>query len=295
MNLGFLLALVAGFIWSIGNALDKVAVSRFIKNPIAVTLIFCVTSLALGLVALFFVPGVLSGVDWVYMVLFCLLYLIGTLLYFIALQFDEPSRIVPLFSLTILFLAILSAVFLGEVLTTGKYVGIMLVAAGSFVITARGNLISVFKSRSLALMSASSFIFAVGYVIMRKLLLSYSFWEVFSFQRIGIGLLGIPLLLFFLPTIKSIFKETKKKYFLISFSSETLNQIGALLFMMASAVWLVTLVETTVSVQYLFIFLWGLIISRVKPELFKEDLGGRIIFQKIVSIALIIFGIYLIS
>ena len=41
-------------------------------------------------------------------------------------------------------------------------------------------------------------------------------------------------------------------------------------------------------------FVWSLIIFRFKPSLFIEEMNGGVILQKIVSIALIIVGIYLI-
>lgn len=295
MNIGFFLSLVAGLVWSIGNTIDKISVSKFVRSPVVLTMIYSITSFSLGLAALFFTQTTPVGLDWWRFLGVSFFYTLGTLLYFNAMQHDEPSRVVPLFSLTIPFLALLSAIFLGEILTVTKYIGILLVAAGSFIITSRAHVSGAFKSRAFGLMAMGAFSFSIAYVLMRKLLFTYSFWDVFAFQRLGTGLISIPLFVAFYPKIKEVLGSIKKRYLALSFSSELLNEGGAFLFVIASSVWLVTLVETAVSVQYLFIFLWGFIISRVKPLLFKEEINRGIVLQKIVSVMLMIIGIYLIS
>jgi transporter family protein len=56
------------------------------------------------------------------------------LCYFHALQVGEASRVAPIDKLSVVFVIVLSALFLGEKMTWGKGVGVVLIAAGAIVI-----------------------------------------------------------------------------------------------------------------------------------------------------------------
>ena len=64
--------------------------------------------------------GLATGLSW--------------LCYFHALQVGEASRVAPIDKLSVVFVIILAALFLGEKLTIGKSVGVVLIAAGAIAI-----------------------------------------------------------------------------------------------------------------------------------------------------------------
>lgn len=64
--------------------------------------------------------GVATGLSW--------------LCYFHALQVGEASRVAPIDKLSVVFVILLATVFLGEKLTWGKGVGVVLIAAGAIAI-----------------------------------------------------------------------------------------------------------------------------------------------------------------
>jgi len=64
--------------------------------------------------------GVATGLSW--------------LCYFHALQLGEASRVAPIDKLSVVFVILLAIVFLGEKLTWGKGVGVLLIAAGAIAI-----------------------------------------------------------------------------------------------------------------------------------------------------------------
>jgi transporter family protein len=295
MTLGFLLSLAAGFVWSCVNVIDKAVVSKFIKNPIFMIVIFVFVSLVIGLITLPFLNGGLSGWDWGWILIASIAYTLGNLLYFYALKKEEPSRIIPLFSLTTVLVVMFSALFLGEVFGFETYFGIFVIITGSIIITAKKNILYSFTSRALWLMVLSCLGFSIAYVINKYLLDTYSYWQVFGWQRVIVGLAGIFIVFGFYSELKQVYQQIKKRYMALSASAEVLNVFGVLLFTIASAFWFVALVEAVVSVQYVFVFFWALIISRFKPSLFSEEVNKKIMLQKIVSIALIIVGIYLIT
>ncbi|MFC1687388.1 EamA family transporter [Patescibacteria group bacterium] len=295
MNQGFYLALAAGFLWSVTNIIDKAVVNRFIKSPALLTLIFSVVLLIAGLVMLPPSSEWMTGTDFWWMVVSGFLYMIATLWYFFALQKEEASRVVPLFALTIVFLTLQSAIFLGEVFTLTTYIGIGLVIVASFILMSRRNILDAFQSKVFAYMIASTFAYALSYVINKDLLATYTDKQVFSFHNILIGFVGMIFLLFFIRKMRLQYSEIKKRYISVSVMGEIISALGAFLFIAASAVWFVTLVETVVSVQYVFLFIFTIIISRFAPNLFKEEINRNIIIQKSIAIVLMIIGIYLIS
>lgn len=64
--------------------------------------------------------GMATGLSW--------------LCYFHALQVGEASRVAPIDKLSVVFVILLAAAFLGERLTWGKGVGVLLIAAGAITI-----------------------------------------------------------------------------------------------------------------------------------------------------------------
>ena len=64
--------------------------------------------------------GMATGLSW--------------LCYFRALQIGEASRVAPIDKLSVVFVILLAVLFLGEKLTWGKGVGVVLIAAGAIAI-----------------------------------------------------------------------------------------------------------------------------------------------------------------
>ena len=163
------------------------------------------------------------------------------------------------------------------------------------MISARSRIIDSFQSRALWLMVLASLGFAVTYAINKHLLFTYTYWEVYGWQRLIIGMLGPLFAILFYQEIKTTIRQVKKRFIALSFLAEIGNIFGALIFLIATSLWYISLVESVVSVHYVFIFFWTLIISRFKPSLFTEEINKKVIWQKTFSIVLIILGIYLIT
>jgi transporter family protein len=64
--------------------------------------------------------GVATGLSW--------------LCYFHALQVGEASRVAPIDKLSVVFVILAATIFLGEKLTWGKSIGVLLIAAGAITI-----------------------------------------------------------------------------------------------------------------------------------------------------------------
>ena len=71
---------------------------------------------------------------WLFLVLSGLGTGLSWLCYFHALQLGEASRVAPIDKLSVVFVIVLAVLFLGEKLTWGKGVGVVLIAAGAIAI-----------------------------------------------------------------------------------------------------------------------------------------------------------------
>ncbi len=62
------------------------------------------------------------------------LYGVSTIFYLFALQYGELSVVYPLTSMSYVFIAVLSVYYLGEKMTKNKWIGIILIIIGSFLV-----------------------------------------------------------------------------------------------------------------------------------------------------------------
>ena len=75
-----------------------------------------------------------DGRAWLFLALSGLGTGLSWLCYFRALQMGEASRVAPIDKLSVVFVIVLATLFLGEKLTVGKSVGVVLIAAGAIAI-----------------------------------------------------------------------------------------------------------------------------------------------------------------
>ena len=71
---------------------------------------------------------------WIFLALSGLGTGLSWLCYFRALQLGEASRVAPIDKLSVVFVILLATLFLGEKLTVGKGVGVVLIVAGAVAI-----------------------------------------------------------------------------------------------------------------------------------------------------------------
>ena len=116
-----LIALLAPACWALGNHIDKYLLGqRLDQRGIGSLMLFsALIGLPMMLLIVLIQPGVfqLSPLAGAIMMLNGMLYVIGLLPYFYALQHDEASIVVPLFQTTAVFSYLLGFVVLGEELT----------------------------------------------------------------------------------------------------------------------------------------------------------------------------------
>jgi len=131
--------------WSILSALfaaatallAKVGVSGISSNLATAIRTLVVLLFALSLVLLTYRPGELSSVSrkgWIFLILSGMATGMSWLCYFRALQLGPASKVAPIDKLSVVFVILFAAIFLGEDLNALKLAGGALIAAGAVVL-----------------------------------------------------------------------------------------------------------------------------------------------------------------
>lgn len=120
-----LLTILAVFIFTVTTIIDKFLLTKWIKNPIIPPLFFGPLGLLTSfIIYLFYGFSYLGGMNIVLALIAGVIYMFGEFLYYKAVKLEEISRVIPLVYLSPLFVLILAAIFLGEIFTPLKYLGI---------------------------------------------------------------------------------------------------------------------------------------------------------------------------
>lgn len=83
-------------------------------------------------------PGAISSRTYLFLVLSGLATGVSWLCYFRALKLGDAARVAPLDKLSVVLVAVISVVFLGERLSDANWAGVGLIAAGAVLIAWRG-------------------------------------------------------------------------------------------------------------------------------------------------------------
>ncbi len=287
-----LFSILAAIVWAIVNIIDKYVLTKLVKTPIIPVMLFGIIGLVISIFMYFF-KG-FSELSYFHIFVafiagFC--YLLMVLFYFKAIQIEEVSRIIPLFYLTQVFVVILAAIFLGEIFTFSKYIGIFLMIVGSVLISSR-KITNISLGKAFWFMVLSCLALAVNDVLTKYLLDFADYWTIFSYSRIGTFLALIPFFFISYKQLKSSFKKPKVVG-LISLS-EVLNLGGVLFVTIAASVGFITLVRTLSSLNAFFVLLFTIIISLFLPKILKEEINKSTIALKLLSIVLIFVGFVLV-
>lgn len=302
-----LIAVISYLLVALQTVLDKFMLSsKRVSHPA----IYAFYSGILSLFTLALAPFGLKSIgfgNFLLYTFFGIVFIYGVLLVFFAIKNSEASRVTPVVGAVIPIITYLIEVFLfGKSFGSWEIWGIVILICGGLLISFEfplkakekkffaGFYYSIFAGILLAIaFSAFDFFY-------KK---EGSFLNVFIWTRMGLVIGALTLFLY--PAWKKIilnsllnFKKPKKEnvrtgnLFVLN---KILGGVGSALTNYAIALGSVTIVNALVSVEYVFIFIIGIIFSIMFPEFFEEKRGGRHIFQKVSSIAIIGIGVFLIS
>lgn len=288
-------SILAAFCWSISNTIDKLVLTKWVRKPLTPVIISGVIWLVVSpIVYLVYGFSYLSYFNIFLAVLTGILTILLYIFYFKAMQIEEASRIIPLFYLAPFFILILAAIFLNEIFSPIKYLGIFLLIVGAILISTK-KLSKISFGKAFWWMVLAAGFSAVNAILTKYLLNSANFWTIFGYKGVGMAIGSISVAFFYFPDLMETVKRHGKKAIIAMSASETLTVIGILFTIIAMSVGYVTLVNALSSVQPFFVLLITVLLSIFFPSILKEEINKSTIFLKLSAIILMFIGAILIT
>jgi uncharacterized membrane protein len=291
----YIFAFLAPAFWALNNVFIKFLITNKFKSyfPTIATItsfdaIFAITIMMLTPIAFYFPYSLLALAAG-------LIPLTAFWFYSKAILLEEVSRIVTLFQLIPVFVAILSVTFLGEVLGAQKYLAIGLIVLASTLISYRR---SGEKNISNAVKFMIPFALMIAiYTIVDKSLLSYlDFWSLFFWNILGtfLGVLTLLSRSSLRRTFVSTFLSIGKKAILVTFVGEGMYVAGTISSLVALSLVDAPVASAFFGLQPFYVFFYILFLSIFLPNILKEEIKKSVIILKIAAIALMFVGTWLI-
>jgi len=289
-----ILSISATLCWATSNIIDKTVLTKWVRKPLVPIIIVGAVWLILGIVTYLFKGfSYLSPINISLAILTGIITIIAWIFYYKAMQIQEASRVVPLTNLSQLFVLILAAIFLGEILTPLKYLGIFLLITGAILISIKNFKISFGTAFWWIILTAG--LYAINSILTKYLLNSTDFWTVFGYRGIGMFIGSIPITYLFIGDLIGTVKQNGKRVIIAISASESITAFGILLSVMAMSIGYITLVSSLQAFQPFFVLLFTILLSIFFPSILKEEISKSTIFLKVLAIASIVIGVILVT
>jgi hypothetical protein len=299
--LWLLVTIAAYLILAIVSLVDKYLLVGPIPNPKVYT--FYIGTL--GILVLILIPFVgFSFPEFPQIVLSLLsgaLFVCGVFWFYKALRLFEASRVIPAIGgILPIFTYLLIYIFSRgrESFKIWEFSALILLILGSVLITyEKAKKISL---ESLKISILSAFLLALSFVLAKYVYMAQPFWSGYILIRIGGFLMALTFL--FTKEVRSELFKVKvslpKKTAAIFLSNQAagaganiLQNWGVFL----APLTYVAIINALQGLQYLFLLVFTLLLSLKFPQILKEEISKKIIFQKIIAILLIGGGLTLLA
>ena len=274
---------------------DRIILSGH-SRPNSYTFFVGILSAAVILLIPFIGISVPQGILWLWIILAALFNILGIYTMFSALNVFDVSKIIPTIgALQPIFVVIFSFLILGEdAMGSRQILAFVILLLGSVLISIEKNY--RVTRRSLKLSFFAALFFSLEMIFAKIVYLDLAFWDGFIWMKI-FGLVFVMSFLFNKTFRRDIFKvdqKLDKKNSIIFFLGQGFGGLANIL--QGWAISLVPLAYLGImnamkGLQYVFLFIFVLIISATFPKLLNEKTSKTIIIQRITAIILIIIGL----
>lgn len=292
--LWFVLGIVASIFWGIATVVDKIMLTKYIKNPFTYHLFLTLSLMPISLVYYLFFPVQFDPIFSLFGFVGGVILGVSFLLYNKALRMEEVSRVAPLMRLSSVFTLIFGFLILGERLAQVEYFGVLMLVIGGLLISWRGGGMGGI-SKALPLVILLDLGLSMSDVISKYVLGHISYFSLLFYGMVG-TLFGRFLLLGsskirmdFVDLLKSV----DWKLYPITLMSMSSTYVAYLAYYKAISITQVSLVGAIPSLNPLFVLLFAGILSIFIPSLLKEEFTTKSTVLKISAILLVFVGSYL--
>jgi len=214
--------------------------------------------------------------------------------YYKALQNDDTSIVVSLFSLGKIFVPLLAFLLVGEILAISQYIGFFVVILSATLLTLNGK--QKFRlNNSFFWMILCTLIISFEVVIYKYIFNIMSWGTGFTWATLFSFMFALPLI-FIKKTRNGIFSQVKtfKNNFKLFAFEEFLTFSGSAASTFAISLTSVTLVSAVTSFQPIVVLLYALTLGRFFPKFFKEDITTKNLIKKIILFVIMVLGVIII-
>ena len=290
------IALSGYFLLAFTGVADKFLVSKVVKAPIAYAFYTAITG-PLSLVLIPFGAKLLSWHDFLIALISGIFFIAGVYHSYAAIARSSVSRVIPIQGgLIPLFSFLLAYLILGERLAFLQTIGFFFLVIGAVMISIRKEH-GTWTSKAFVYAAMSAAFFAISSVLTKYIFEHSNFISGMVWTRMGFFLAALPILLF-KKNREVIFnapKEAGVRNVVLYYSSRITGTAGGFLQNYAVSLGSVSVVNALQGTQ--FVFLLGLtsFLSVYFPKILKEKINIETIAFKLIAIALISWGLYLIT
>ena len=213
-------------------------------------------------------------------------------LYYYALTKYEVSRIMGLFYIYPVFVALFSFLFIGERLSLVHYTAIAIAVFSTVFLGIEKHKEKWRISHLFWIMMLASILPAVIDVSDKYLLGSYTYWEVYLLVMIPTSIVNI------LPILSRTVRRDlyQPVHFIFPMLVIEITAFGAgYSFLRAASIAPISLVSTYGTLQPVFVFVLILMLSLFIPSILKEPMTRHAIFHKAIGIAAIVAAAVILS
>ena len=229
--------------------------------------------------------AIFSGVAWL-LALFAL---------FKALSLVEASVVVPLVGgLNPLVSFLIGILVLGEIFTSLQLWAFLLFLTGGLTLTLNMWLKKLALNTSFLWIVASGFLFALSYVFLRQTFLQTTFINGLIISRVSAGIFSLFFLLM-MPRQAMSHSLRSLSVMVIFLAGQLLGVSASFLLFFATSLASPALVNALFGTQYLVIIGAAFILKKQHPQLMDENLSRVVLVQKLAGVAILSYGIYLLS
>ena len=290
-----LYTLIATLLWSITAIIDKFILTKITQNEY-IPLFFSSVIGVITAIIIFFILATESISYYGYHLPLAagLLYGIAGLFYFKAVKKKEISRVIALWNTAPIITAILAIIFIGEVVTINKYLAVLALVLGVYILESKDYWFSFTAGAKLILFS--TVLVSIHYILIKLAFNQIdNFFIVFALVRIGYFIATLPLFLINKQQISKFIYKLDRKTFIILVSSESLTTLGNLSITIAASTGYITLVNGLSSLQPLVVLILAAITTKIFRLNIKERLSVADFKRKFVAIIIIMTGLLLIA
>lgn len=288
-------ATLAAATMGVVSVVDSHLIARRLPSVWAFLIVAGLFHLSFGLIflAVYPLPGGLSGFTWLIIALSGFSRAASALLMLHAMRRQEVSRVIPVVNTYPVFVALLAVPLLGEVLIAAQWAAILVTVAGGVLISVKGWGVGLKPrlDRFFILLVASSLLLAVANIATKYALDYVSFWNMYSANCIVFGSVSVlsAACLGGLRELRGV--QGRGTILGIITVNEIIGLAGMVLSFWAMEKGPISLVSTVIGTRPLFVFLYAMALSIAFPAVLNERVTRGVVFLKVVSIALIVGGV----